>query len=148
MAYAVYSFSSQYTDTGLIGIYLGTREDNLAPCLEIVSEQLADIGAGNFRDNELERAKENIKGRIMLSMESTSNRMSRLGKSLITDTELLTFERIMAEIDAVPPEDVAELATVLFAPERLSAAAIGSGEERFRDAIGLVNPELEERAAA
>jgi predicted Zn-dependent peptidase len=148
MAYAVYSFSSQYTDTGLVGIYLGTREENLTPCLEIVSEQLADIGAGNFRDNELERAKENIKGRIMLSMESTSNRMSRLGKSLITDTELLTFERIMAEIDAVPPEDVAELAALLFAPERLSAAAIGSGEERFRDAIGLVNPELEERAAA
>jgi predicted Zn-dependent peptidase len=148
MAYAVYSFSSQYTDTGLVGIYLGTREDNLAPCLEIVSEQLADIGAGNFRDNELERAKENIKGRIMLSMESTSNRMSRLGKSLITDTELLTFERIMAEIDAVEAGTVSELAALLLAPEGISAAGIGPSEERFREAVARVNPGLESVLAA
>ena len=55
-------------------------------------------------------------------MESTSNRMSRLGKSLITDTELLSIERIMAEIDAVEPDALAELAEVLLAPEKLSAA--------------------------
>src|SRR4029079_14427795 len=93
MAYAVYTFLSQYTDTGQIGIYVGTREDNLAAALEIAAEQIEDIAAGNLRPNELERAKENLKGRIMLSMESTSTRMSRLGRSLITDTELLTFER-------------------------------------------------------
>ena len=80
MAYSVYSFASQYTDTGLIGVYVGTREENLAACLEIVAEQIADIAAGNLRDRELQRAKENLKGRIALSMESTSNRMSRLGR--------------------------------------------------------------------
>ena len=111
MAYAVYSFGAQYSDTGLFGVYVGTREENLAPCLEIVAEQIADVAAGNFRAGELDRAKENLKGRITLSMESTSNRMSRLGKSLITDTELLSFERIIAEIDAVEPEGVAELAS-------------------------------------
>src|SRR5712691_11274467 len=72
MAYAVYSFASQYTDTGQLGVYIGTREDNLAACLEITSEQIADIAAGNLRPEELQRAKENLKGRIMLSMESTS----------------------------------------------------------------------------
>src|SRR5436190_9419001 len=112
MAYAVYSFASQYTDTGQLGIYIGTREDNLAACLEIASEQIAEIAAGNLRDAELARAKENLKGRIMLSMESTSNRMSRLGKSLITDSELLSIERIMAEVDAVEAEGLAELAAV------------------------------------
>ena len=122
MAYAVYSFASQYTDTGQIGIYIGTREDNVSACLEIASEQIADIAGGNVRPEELARAKENLKGRILLSMESTSNRMSRLGKSLITDTELLSIERIMAEIDAVEPDALAELAEVLLAPEKLSAA--------------------------
>jgi predicted Zn-dependent peptidase len=78
----------------------------------------------------------------MLSMESTSNRMSRLGKSLITDTELLSIERIMAEIDAVEPEALAELAAVLLAPERLSAAGIGPSEKRFLSAIERVNPGL------
>ena len=91
MAYAVYSFASQYTDTGLIGIYVGTREENLAACVEICVEQIGEIAAGKLRKGELARAKESLKGRIMLSMESTSNRMSRLGKSLIADTELLTL---------------------------------------------------------
>jgi predicted Zn-dependent peptidase len=62
--------------------------------------------------------------------------MSRLGKSLITDTELLSFERIIAEVDAVEPDAVAELAGVLLAPERLSAACVGPNEDRFRTAIG------------
>jgi predicted Zn-dependent peptidase len=148
MAYAVYSFASQYTDTGLVGVYLGTREENLRACLEIVAEQVADIAAGNVRESELERAKENLKGRIMLSMESTSNRMSRLGRSLITDTELLTFERIIAEIEAVEPATVAELAGHLLAPSRVSAAGIGPSQERFREAVVLVNPALEAMAAA
>ncbi len=136
MAYSVYTFASQYTDTGLIGIYVGTREENLATCVEICSEQIAELAAGRFRKGELERAKESIKGRIMLSMESTSNRMSRLGKSLITDTELLSFGRIIAEVDAVEPDAVAELAGVLLAPERMSAACVGPNEDRFRTAIG------------
>jgi len=148
MAYAVYSFTGQYTDTGLVGIYLGTREDNLAACVEIAAEQVADIAAGNLRDQELERAKENVKGRIMLSMESTSNRMSRLGKSLITDTELLSFDRIIAEIDAVEPEAVSELAGLLLAPERLSAACVGPSEERFHEAVERMSTALVARAAA
>jgi len=142
MAYAVYSFAAQYTDTGQIGVYIGTREDNLAACLEIMSEQIGEIAAGKLRPEELTRAKENLKGRIMLSMESTSNRMSRLGKSLITDTELLSIERIVAEVDAVEPEALAELAGVLLAPEKLSAAGIGPVEDRFLDAVERVNPGL------
>jgi predicted Zn-dependent peptidase len=142
MAYAVYSFASQYTDTGQIGVYIGTREDNVDACLEIASAEIADIAAGNVRPEELARAKDNLKGRIMLSMESTSNRMSRLGKSLITDTELLSIERIMAEIDAVEPEALAELAEVLLSPEKLSAAGIGPSEERFLAAVERVNPGL------
>jgi predicted Zn-dependent peptidase len=146
MAYAVYSFASQYTDTGQIGIYIGTREENLRECLEITREQIADIAAGNLRPDELARAKENMKGRIMLSMESTSNRMSRLGKSLISDTELLSIERIIAEIESVGAEEIAELAGVLLAPEKLSAAGIGPSEKRFLAAVERVNPELAKAA--
>jgi len=142
MAYSVYSFASQYTDTGLVGIYVGTREENLGQCVEICIEQVADIAGGNFRAGELERAKESLKGRIMLSMESTSNRMSRLGKSVITDTELLTFDRIFAEIDAVQPDELAELAGVLLAPAALSAAGVGPDEDRFRSAVERANPVL------
>jgi predicted Zn-dependent peptidase len=147
MAYAVYSFASQYTDTGLVGIYLGTREENLGPALEIMAEQLVDIAAGNLREHELERAQENLKGRITLSMESTSNRMSRLGRSLITDTELLSFRRVIAEIDAVTPDAVVVLAGMLLAPERLSISGIGPSEERFSAAVERLNPALLAQAA-
>jgi predicted Zn-dependent peptidase len=142
MAYAVYSFASQYTDTGLIGVYVGTREENLDACLDILVEQVADIAAGNLRANELERAKENLKGRIMLSMESTSARMSRLGKSLITDSELLAMDRLLAEIDAVQPEEVAGLAEVLLAPSGLSVSGIGPDQDRFARAVERVSPTL------
>jgi predicted Zn-dependent peptidase len=142
MAYTVYSFGSQYTDSGLIGIYVGTREENLVSCLEIVAEEIADIAAGNLRERELERAKENLKGRIALSMESTSNRMSRLGRSLITDTELLSLDRVIAEIDAVEPAALAELAGVLLEPERVSAAGIGPNDERFAEAVERIHPGL------
>ncbi len=142
MAYSVYSFASQYTDTGIVGIYVGTREDNVAECLEIVAQQVGDIAAGNLRERELERAKENLKGRIALSMESTSNRMSRLGRALITDTELLSLDRIIAEIDAVEPVAVVELAGVLLDPTRLSAAGIGPSEARFLEGIERIHPGL------
>jgi len=148
MAYSVYSFGSQYTDTGLVGVYVGTREENLQACIEICVEQIAEIASGKLRPGELERAKESLKGRIMLSMESTSNRMSRLGKSLISDTELLTFERIFAEIDAVDCEMLVELAAILLPPERLSASGVGPDEEQFRRAVERANPSLVARAAA
>ncbi len=146
MAYAVYSFVSQYTDTGQIGIYLGTREENLGEALAIAAEQIADVAAGNVPETELERAKENLKGRILLSMESTSTRMNRLGKSLITDSELLSLDRIVAEIDAVEAASVAELAAMFLAPEKLSAACIGPSEDRFREALDHVAPTLGQAA--
>ena len=142
MAYAVYSFLSQYADTGQIGVYVGTREDNLAGALSITVEQIADIAAGNIPARELTRAKENLKGRIVLSMESTSTHMNRLGKSLVTDSEILSLDRVVAEIEAVEAELVAELAATLLAPERLSAAGIGPGEDRFLEALEQVSPTL------
>jgi predicted Zn-dependent peptidase len=148
LAYSVYTYSSQYADTGQIGIYVGTREENLAACLEIIAEQIASVAAGEVSDEELDRAKQNLKGRIMLSMELTSNRMSRLGKSVITDSELMSLDRILAEIEGVDASGVAELAGLLLAQERLSAAAIGPREDRVLAAIEPVCPALVAAAAA
>jgi predicted Zn-dependent peptidase len=148
MAYSVYSFASQYSDAGQIGLYVGTREENLVECLEIAARELADVAAGNVRPGELERAQENLKGRMLLSMESTSNRMSRLGKSLVTGTELLALEELIERIDGVSTEDVAGLAGDLLALEGLSAAGIGPSEARFRAAVQRVNPALSTPAAA
>ena len=147
MAYSVYSYSSQYGETGQVGLYVGTREENLPQCLEIAAAELVDLGRGNVRVGELARAKENLKGRLLLSLESTANRMTRLGKSLATDTPLLSVEEVVRRIEAVEPGDVAGLAAELLAPERLSVAGIGPDEGRFREAVVRVNPALLSEAA-
>jgi predicted Zn-dependent peptidase len=148
LAYAVYTFSSQYADTGQIGVYVGTREENLAECVRIVAEQIGELAEHGPAANELERAKENLKTRIMLSMEATSNRMSRLGKSLITDSELLDFDRILAEIEAVEAASVSQLAEVVLHSDAFSVAAIGPSREKLLEAVEPVCPGLVERAAA
>ena len=140
MAYSVYTYGSQFVDAGQVGLYVGTREENLGECMEIVAAELRDVGAGNLRPGELERAKENVKGRLLLSLESTATRMTRLGKAIVTGIEIVSVEETVERIEAVTPEDVAALASDLFAPEGLSAAGIGPSEERFREAVERVNP--------
>jgi len=147
MAYSVYSYASQYSDAGQIGVYVGTREENLGACLEIAVAELGDLAAGNVRDGELSRAKENLKGRLLLSLESTSNRMTRLGKATVTETPLFTVEEIVRRLDAVTSEEVAELADDLLGVEKLSAAGIGPDEAKFREAVALVSPSLLSEAA-
>jgi predicted Zn-dependent peptidase len=142
MAYSVYTFASQYDETGQVGIYVGTREDNLPECLAVTAAELASIGAGTLIPGELERAKENLKGRLLLSLESTSARMTRLGKALVTGTEIVSVEETVERIDAVTETDVAALARALYHPERLSAAGIGPSEKRFHGALRSLNPRL------
>ena len=147
MAYSVYSYASQYSDSGQVGLYVGTREENLPACLEIAVAELVDLAAGNVRSEELARAKENLKGRLLLSLESTSNRMTRLGKGVVPGTPLLSVEEIVRRLEAVEAEEVSELAGKLLAPGRLSAAGIGPDEARFREAVERVNPALISKAA-
>ena len=112
----------------------------------MTAAELQDVAAGNLRAGELDRAKENLEGRLLLSFESTSNRMTRLGRALITETELVTVPETIRRIRAVTEGDVAAVARELFAPERLSAAGIGPRESRFRPAVARFNPALADRA--
>jgi predicted Zn-dependent peptidase len=146
LAYAVYSFSSQLADTGQVGLYVGTRADNLAPALEVVGEELARVRREPATPDELARAKEHLKGRIVLALESTGARMNRLGSSVLGDVPLLSVEEVIERIDAVTRDDLAALAEELFAPERLSAAGIGPDAGVFDAAVGRVVPTV--RAAA
>jgi predicted Zn-dependent peptidase len=147
MAYSVYSYSSQYGDGGQVGVYVGTRDENLAECLEIAVREFSDIVSGNVRADELARAKENLKGRILLSLESTSARMTRLGKSTVTGTPLLSPEAIVKRLEAVTSDEVAAIADAVFSPDRLSVAGIGPDESRFTDAVGRVSATLVDEAA-
>jgi predicted Zn-dependent peptidase len=148
LAYSVYSFSSQYAHAGQVGIYLGTRGDNLGNAMDVVGSELERLRAEPVTADELQRSKENVKGRLVLSLESTTARMNRLGSSVLTDVPLLSVDELVARIDAVTLDDVAELAVELFDPARLSAAGIGPDEAPFRSALEPVSTTLAATAAA
>jgi predicted Zn-dependent peptidase len=140
LAYAVSSFTGQYADTGQIGLYVGTRAENLAAAMEVVDAELARVRREPATEEELTRAKENLKGRVVLSLESTGARMSRLGSSVLTDVPLLSVDEVVDRIDAVTREDVAALAEELFAPGRLSAGGIGPDADAFHAAVDPLLP--------
>ena len=142
LAYAVFSYQSHYVDAGQTSLYLGTRPENVQQAFEIIGRELERMRSEPISAEELNRAKENVKGRTVLSMESSLARMNRLGSALLMDVPLLTLDETLARIDAVTLEDVGELAGELLAPDRLCAAGVGGDEDVFRNALGAVSPAL------
>jgi predicted Zn-dependent peptidase len=135
LAYSVYSFQSLYAGSGQIGLYLGTRPDNVARALRVVADELDRFREDPASDDELARSKENVKGRVLLALESTTARMNRLGSSVLAGIPLLSVDEVEERIDAVTIDDLQALAGELLAPERLSAAGIGADESAFRAAL-------------
>jgi len=135
LAYSVYSFSSSFEDTGQIGLYVGTRPDNITEALEVVGTELARLRAEPVTSEELARAKENLKGRVLLALESTGARMNRLGSETLANAPLIGLDELEAKIDAVSIEDLAELSELLWDPAKMVVAGIGPDEERFDAAL-------------
>jgi predicted Zn-dependent peptidase len=142
LAYSVYSFTSAFADTGQVGLYVGTRSDNLVQALDIVGTELTRFRGEPATPDELQRAKENLKGRVVLALESTGARMNRLGSEILAGIPLMEIDEVIAAIDAVTLEDLSALAAELWDPGRLSAAGIGPDAERFDAALAAVAPTL------
>jgi predicted Zn-dependent peptidase len=142
LAYAVGSYVVGYADAGQVGVYLGTREDNLATACEVIGAELRRIGDESLSAEELRRAKDHLKGRLVLGMESSGTRMNRIGRAVLTGTELLTVDELVERIEAVTAEDVRDLARGHWNPDAMSAAAIGPKGEVIRDAVTRLSPEL------
>jgi predicted Zn-dependent peptidase len=136
LAYSVFSFSNLYSATGEVGLYVGTRPENLAEALRVIAAELERFVREPADAQELERSRENAKGRLALSLESTAARMNRLGASVLNDLPILSVEEIIARIDAVTVDDLRELAGELFRGQELSVAAIGPDESALLGALG------------
>jgi predicted Zn-dependent peptidase len=135
LVYSVYSFSSMYQETGLTGLYFGCRPERLEAVMETVGRELQRLVSEPVPHDELQRAKEHLKGRLILGLESTSSRMTRLGKGVLTNTEILSLDELAARIEAVTPEQVLALASELYRPERLSVVGIGSDRDQFEGVV-------------
>ncbi len=139
LAYSVGSYNEQYTDSGLVATYVGTREDNVEEACAVIGGELERLRSEPVSEEELARAKENVKGRLVLSSESTAARMTRISRATLFGLPIETLDEILAKVDAVSVDELTGLAAELYGAERLSAACVGRGEDCFRRALAPVS---------
>jgi predicted Zn-dependent peptidase len=130
LAYSVYSFLSSFIDSGMIGVYVGTGENTLTSVLKIIRREMKKLAENSLKSGELRSAKEQLKGNLLLSLESTDSRMGRLAKSEIYFHRFITTEEIIEGIESVSTEEVGELARQLFQKTSLSLTVLGPVTEK------------------
>ncbi|MBT2234059.1 pitrilysin family protein [Nonomuraea sp. NEAU-A123] len=135
LAYSAYSYTSAYADTGQFGIYVGCLPSKIDDVLKICRDEVVRVVDDGLDADEIMRGKGQMRGGLVLGLEDTGSRMSRIGKNELVYDELLSVDEVLARIEAVTPDQIAEVATdVLNRP--LTLAVIGPyGDKDFSDAI-------------
>lgn len=128
LVYVTGSNHSAYKDTGIFTVYAGTSLKNYHEVVGLIKQEIKRFYNEPISDKELNRAKEQLKGNLLLSLESTSNRMSRIAKIELYKEQLLTPEESVAKLEAVTKEDVLRVAGEMFGSEELTISAIGPFE--------------------
>lgn len=129
LAYSVFSFHDFMLDTGLFGVYLGTDPDRAEKATSLLRHELHRLRDERVTANELNRTINQLKGSLMLGLESTSSRMSRLAKMEIYLNQYVTLDDVCAGIASVTAEQIQALAQELFADERMTLTVIKPGSE-------------------
>ncbi len=135
LAYSVYSYQTNYSDAGLFTVYAGTRPANAPQVIELILNNIDDIKNNSITESELRKSKEQLKGSLLLGLESSSSRMSRLGKLEITLGKYVTLDEVVAKIENVSLADLEKMSQQLFDPTTLCFTALGPITEEIRHAI-------------
>lgn len=126
LVYSIYSFVSNYKNTGIFNIYAGMSYEQIEDALRTILEEMINIKNGNLTEEEFTRAKQQIKGNYILGLESTSSRMSAIGRRELLYNEILYPEEVIEGINKVKIEDVLEVAKDLFNIDNLSITFTGN----------------------
>lgn len=131
LAYSIYSYHSAYVDSGLFTVYAGTSPNKFKEVVHLIAKEISKLKKEGITQEELSKTKEQIRGGLLLSMESISNRMSRLGRTELCHGRVITAEEVVEKISQVTVDEVMDLCNLIFQPEKFSLTAIGPIEERF-----------------
>jgi predicted Zn-dependent peptidase len=123
--YSIYSFLSAFHDCGYFGIYAGTSPEWVDEVIEVSLNEIAKVARDGLRSDELARAKSQLKGNMLLGMESTDSRMNRLARNEIYFGRDIPLEEIAREIESVNNEQVIELASSCFRHDRMGLVMLG-----------------------
>ena len=125
LAYAVFSGLNAYRDAGALTIYAGCATDSVGQVVDLVAEELKGMKAAPVTGEELRRAKDHLKGSLMLSLENTASRMSHLARQEIYFERQFGLDETLEGIEAVTADDVMRVAGELFANGSLAATVLG-----------------------
>ncbi len=135
LAYSVYSYTSLFADAGLTAIYVGSREEAMEEALGVILEVLHDFGE-DIAEEAIARAKNHLKGQLVISMESPGSRMQSLGRAVLMEQPILTVDEVLERIDAVTHDDVMAAVRRYYDPKKWSTVCIGPRAEPFRAVTG------------
>jgi len=134
LCYSVFSYRNLFTETGAYGIYAGTAPGSARQVVDLITEELDRMLESGVTEKELERAKGHMKGGVVLALEDPSSRMTRLGRSQIVGSDLVSIDEILARVDSVTIEQVATVARELLIEENRILTVIGPfAEKEFGD---------------
>jgi predicted Zn-dependent peptidase len=135
LAYSVYSFSSGFSDSGAFGVYAGCQPGKADEVLGLIVAELDAVAAGSLDDAEIERGKGQMRGGIVLGLEDSGSRMTRIGKSEMVYGDIAGVDELLARIDGVTPHDVAEVAADLLGRPRCLTVVGPFGAHDFDGAV-------------
>lgn len=130
LAYSIFSYHSMFADTGLMAIYAGSSPSNAQIIMDLIKGEIRDLLDRGIKDEELARAKGHIKGSLVLGLEDSSGRMTRLGKSELCRGEILSLDELIDRVDCVTRDKVEELSNHLFGASRFVVTILGPFEEK------------------
>jgi predicted Zn-dependent peptidase len=125
LVYSIYSFLSTYSDTGMITIYAGTRPEEVERVLDLIRREITRMRSRGVESKDLVRVKNQMKGSLMLSLESSHSRMSKLAKDELSQGCHISLEQMAADIDRVTADQVFRVGRELLNLDRLSITALG-----------------------
>jgi len=126
LAYAVFSELTPYSDAGMMTIYAGTAKETVGQVIDLVIQEFRELKETPVAEEELLRAKNHLKGSLMLSLESTSARMSNLARQELYFRRFYSLDEILAGIETVTREEVQSLAREFFRPEQIAVTVLGA----------------------
>ena len=126
LAYAVYSELNPYRDTGCLSIYAGTSRENAPKLVQSVVKEFREMKAQTITEEELRRAKDQLKGSLLLSLESSTARMSNLARQEMYFGHFLDFDEIIRKVEAVTAQDLIEVANDFFRGDAIALTVLGN----------------------
>jgi len=126
LAYAIYSDLNPYRDTGSLCVYAGTSAKKAIEVVKLVMEEFTKLKQVPLTADELRRAKDQLKGNLLLSLESSMSRMSNLARQQMYFDRFFTVDEIIDQVETVTREDLQILAQELFQPDSLALALLGN----------------------